>query len=146
MKLDINTLVGQLAAERDIEPEKLVDAIAEAISSAARKQYKDRGVHTEIDPVTGEVESWRIRMVVEEVEDHGPMMMIPGGSFLFGESQEEVNVAPFFIDTGHPPAAWVHSLYDWLRDRGENPVYATVEQMALEEGRLLTAEDAMGAE
>jgi len=69
MKLDINTLVGQLASERDIEPEKLVDAIAEAISSAARKQYKDRGVHTEIDPETGEVESWRIRMVVEEVED-----------------------------------------------------------------------------
>jgi N utilization substance protein A len=69
MKLDINTLVGQLASERDIEPEKLVDAIAEAISSAARKQYKDRGVHTEIDPETGEVESWRIRMVVEEIED-----------------------------------------------------------------------------
>ena len=69
MKLDINTLVGQLAAERAIEPEKLIDAVAEAISSAARKQYKDRGVHTEIDPETGEVESWRIRMVVEEVED-----------------------------------------------------------------------------
>lgn len=69
MRLDINTLVGQLAAERDIEPEKLIDAIAEAISSAARKQYKDRGVHTEIDPETGEVESWRIRMVVDEVED-----------------------------------------------------------------------------
>ena len=69
MKLDINTLVGQLAAERDIEPDKLIDAIAEAISSAARKQYKDRGVHTEIDPETGEVESWRIRMVVEEGED-----------------------------------------------------------------------------
>ena len=69
MKLDINTLVGQLAAERDIEPEKLIDAIAEAISSAARKQYKDRGVHTEIDPETGEVDTWRIRMVVEEVED-----------------------------------------------------------------------------
>ncbi|MCU0305350.1 MAG: transcription termination factor NusA [Thermoanaerobaculales bacterium] len=69
MRLDINTLVGQLAAERDIEPDKLIDAIAEAISSAARKQYKDRGVHTEIDPVTGEVESWRVRMVVEEVED-----------------------------------------------------------------------------
>ena len=69
MKLDINTLVGQLAAERDIDPAKLIDAIAEAISSAARKQYKDRGVHTEIDPESGEVESWRIRMVVEEVED-----------------------------------------------------------------------------
>ena len=69
MKLDINALVNQLAAERDIEPDKLIDAVAEAISSAARKQYKDRGVHTEIDPETGEVSSWRVRMVVEEVED-----------------------------------------------------------------------------
>jgi N utilization substance protein A len=69
MKLDIQTLVRQLAVERDIEPDKLIDAIAEAISSAARKQYKDRGVRTEIDPATGEVESWRVRTVVEEVED-----------------------------------------------------------------------------
>jgi N utilization substance protein A len=69
MKLDIQTLVRQLAAERDIEPDKLIDAVAEAISSAARKQYKDRGVRTEIDPETGEVESWRVRTVAEEVED-----------------------------------------------------------------------------
>ena len=54
MKLDINTLVRQVASERDIEPEKLIDAVAEAISSAARKHYKERNVHTEIDAETGE--------------------------------------------------------------------------------------------
>ena len=43
-------VLSRALAERDIEPGKLIDAIAEAISSAARKQYKDRGVHTEIDP------------------------------------------------------------------------------------------------
>jgi N utilization substance protein A len=69
MKLDINTLVRQVASERDIEPEKLIDAIAEAISSAARKHYKERNVHTEIDPVSGEVVCWTVRDVVEEVED-----------------------------------------------------------------------------
>ncbi len=69
MKLDINTLVRQMAAERDIEPEKLIDAIAEAISSAARKHYKERSVHTEIDPESGEVFCWKTRTVVEEVED-----------------------------------------------------------------------------
>jgi len=37
MKLDINMLVRQMAAERDIEADILVDAVAEAISSAARK-------------------------------------------------------------------------------------------------------------
>ncbi len=69
MKLEINTLVRQMAAEREIEPEKLIDAIAEAISSAARKHYKERSVRTEIDPVTGEVWCWKVRSVVEEVED-----------------------------------------------------------------------------
>lgn len=69
MKLDINMLVRQMAAERDIETEKLVEAIAEAISSAARKHYKVRNVHTDINVESGEVQSWTARTVVEEVED-----------------------------------------------------------------------------
>jgi N utilization substance protein A len=69
MKLDINLLVRQMAAERDIEAETLVEAVAEAISSAARKHYKDRNVYTEIDVESGEVQSWIARDVVEEVED-----------------------------------------------------------------------------
>ena len=69
MKLEINTLVRQMAAERDIDPDKLVEAVAEAISSAARKHYKERNVRTEIDAETGEVYCWTARDVVEEVED-----------------------------------------------------------------------------
>ncbi len=69
MKLDINLLVRQMAAERDIEADILVTAVAEAISSAARKHYKERNVYTEIDVESGEVESWTARDVVEEVED-----------------------------------------------------------------------------
>jgi len=69
MRLDINTLVRQVAAERDIEADKLIDAVAEAISSAARKHYKERSVRTEIDPLSGEVQCWKVRSVVEEVED-----------------------------------------------------------------------------
>ncbi len=69
MKLEINTLVRQVAVERDIEPEKLIDAIAEAISSAARKHYKERNVLTEIDPESGEVQCWSIRDVMETAEE-----------------------------------------------------------------------------
>ena len=39
-------------------------------------------------------------------------------------------IQEFFIDNAHPPAAWVHKVYDWLVARGDNPVFATVEQMA----------------
>jgi N utilization substance protein A len=81
MKLDINTLVRQVAAERDIEPEKLVDAIAEAISSAARKHYRERSVRTEIDPLTGDVQCWKVRTVVEEIED-------PETEMTLGEARE----------------------------------------------------------
>ena len=69
MKIDINMLVTQMAAERDIEADTLVEAVAEAISSAARKHYKERNVHTDIDVQSGEVECWTARDVVEEVED-----------------------------------------------------------------------------
>lgn len=69
MRLDINTLVRQVAAEREIEPEKLIAAIEEAISSAAKRQFKEKNVQTEIDPETGEVSCWKVRDVVEEIED-----------------------------------------------------------------------------
>ena len=36
--------------------------------------------------------------VVEEIEDHGPMMLIAGGTFLFGTEGHEVNLTPFYID------------------------------------------------
>ncbi|TVQ90425.1 MAG: ATP-dependent DNA helicase RecQ [Deltaproteobacteria bacterium] len=39
-------------------------------------------------------------------------------------------VQQFFIDNSHPPVEWVHALYDWLVDRGENPVFASIEEMA----------------
>ncbi|MCA9488306.1 MAG: RecQ family ATP-dependent DNA helicase, partial [Myxococcales bacterium] len=36
----------------------------------------------------------------------------------------------FFIDNAHPPADWVQKLWRWLRDRDENPVFASLETMA----------------
>jgi N utilization substance protein A len=69
MKLEINTLIRQVASERAIEADKLLEAVAEAITSAARKHFKERNVATEIDPVSGEVSCWRVRDVVDEVED-----------------------------------------------------------------------------
>jgi len=36
----------------------------------------------------------------------------------------------FFIDNSHPPAEWVHALYDWMLAQNENPIFARVEEMA----------------
>ncbi len=35
----------------------------------------------------------------------------------------------FFIDNSHPPAEWVHRLWQWLVDQRENPVFRSVEAM-----------------
>jgi len=37
-------------------------------------------------------------VLVQEVEDHGTMMLVPAGSFLFGGEREAVNVPAFYID------------------------------------------------
>lgn len=47
---------------------------------------------------------------------------------LFNKSDRRVQ--EFFIDNSHPKAEWVHRVYDWLVDRAENPVFASVEEMA----------------
>ncbi|MCB9680019.1 MAG: RecQ family ATP-dependent DNA helicase [Alphaproteobacteria bacterium] len=39
-------------------------------------------------------------------------------------------IQQFFIDNAHPPAEWVHALYDWLQTQRRNPVYATLDELA----------------
>ncbi len=99
MKLEINTLVRQVAAERDIEPEKLVEAIAEAISSAARKHFKERNVLTEIEPESGEVQCWIVRDVVEEVEDPETEMTLEQARQIDPEAQIGTPVKLDSLDT-----------------------------------------------
>ncbi|HVN31461.1 MAG TPA: transcription termination factor NusA [Thermoanaerobaculaceae bacterium] len=72
MKMELGTLIRQVSHEREIEPERLVTALEDAISQAARKHYHERGVRTQIDPESGEMTCYRIRKVVatpEEVTD-----------------------------------------------------------------------------
>jgi len=70
--MELATLIRQVSHEREIEPERLVTALEDAISQAARKHYHERGVRTQIDPESGEMTCYRIRTVVatpEEVTD-----------------------------------------------------------------------------
>jgi N utilization substance protein A len=99
MKLEINTLVRQVAAERDIEPAKLVEAIAEAISSAARKHFRQRNVLTEIEPESGEVQCWVVRDVVEEVEDPETELTLEQARQIDPEAQIGTQVKLDSLDT-----------------------------------------------
>jgi ATP-dependent DNA helicase RecQ len=44
--------------------------------------------------------------------------------------EEDRRTQEFFIDGAHPPAAWVHALWDALNARAVNPVFASTEELA----------------
>lgn len=44
--------------------------------------------------------------------------------------EEDRRTQEFFIHSAHPPAAWIHAVWDALREKGENPVFMTVEALA----------------
>jgi N utilization substance protein A len=72
MTMELGNLIRQVSHEREIEPERLVTALEDAISQAARKHYHERGVRTQIDPESGEMICYRVRKVVatpEEITD-----------------------------------------------------------------------------
>lgn len=79
MKMELGTLIRQVSHEREIEPQRLVAALEDAISQAARKHYHERGVRTQIDPESGEMTCYRVRKVVatpEEVTDPTAEMLL----------------------------------------------------------------------
>ncbi len=79
MKMELGILIRQVSHEREIEPERLVVALEDAISQAARKHYHERGVRTKIDLESGEMTSFRVRTVVatpEEVTDPTAEMLL----------------------------------------------------------------------
>jgi N utilization substance protein A len=69
MKMELRNLITQVSHEREIEPERLVAALEDAISQAARKHYRERGVQTRIDLEAGELTCWRVRTIVATVEE-----------------------------------------------------------------------------
>jgi N utilization substance protein A len=62
------SVIRQVSREKDIDPEKMFGALEEAMSSAARKFYRDKAVVTSIDRKTGEMAVTSQRTVVEELD------------------------------------------------------------------------------
>ncbi len=71
--MDIKTIssaVKQIAAERGIEPEKVLEAIETALASAYKKEYRKRSevVRAKFDSKKGDVKFWLIKTVVDPDE------------------------------------------------------------------------------
>ena len=54
---------------------------------------------------------------------------LPSRAVLLGHSSDR-RIQEFFIDGAHPPAEWVHRVWEALRAHDDNPVFASVEQLA----------------
>ena len=69
---DINftEILRQVAREKEIELDRWIRAIEDAMASAAKKQHRIKEpVRARLDPVTGKFEAFIVKTVVEKVED-----------------------------------------------------------------------------
>ncbi len=70
MNLEAIHLLEQIAREKGIDKDYLIDAIKSAIEVAARKNFpKLQTLHTEFDPETGEIKIFSEMTVVEKLEN-----------------------------------------------------------------------------
>jgi N utilization substance protein A len=79
------SVIRQVSREKDIDAEKMFGALEEAMSSAARKFYRDKAVVTAIDRKTGEMAVTSRRTVVEELDTESEE---PPPQILLSEAQE----------------------------------------------------------
>src|SRR3990167_96164 len=64
----MNAALDQLESERGIPKEKIIEAIADALAAAYKKDYGKRGqiVRAAFDPRTGDVSFVQVKTVVDE--------------------------------------------------------------------------------
>jgi N utilization substance protein A len=69
-ELNLNEILRQVAREKDIDLERWIGALEDAMASAAKKQHRIKEpVRARLDRETGKFEAFIVKKVVEEVED-----------------------------------------------------------------------------
>lgn len=65
---DIGKAIKQVAEEKGLAPEKVLEAIESAIAAAYKREYGERGeiIRAKLDIKTGEIKFWRLKTVVDE--------------------------------------------------------------------------------
>jgi N utilization substance protein A len=89
MILDIGQIIAQLGKEKGIDKQVIVDAIKEALESAARKKYgMNKILEATFEPETGEFEILEFRTAVAEVTDPDTQMTLAEAAELDPEAIE----------------------------------------------------------
>src|SRR3989344_8747186 len=65
---NFTSAIAQIAEEKGIPSEKVVETIEQAIGAAYKKDYGERGqiIKAKLDPATGAVKFWQVKQTVTE--------------------------------------------------------------------------------
>ncbi|MEK7203713.1 MAG: transcription termination factor NusA [Patescibacteria group bacterium] len=79
--------IKQIAEEKGISEQRIIDTIDAAIASAYKKDYGKKGqiIRAKLDPVSGRISVWQIKYVVEGVDEEGHIT-----GFVLRRDEEEV--------------------------------------------------------
>ena len=67
---NLSEVLQQVAREKDIDFERWISALEDAMASAAKKQHRIKApVRSTFDPETGKFEAFIVKTVAEEIED-----------------------------------------------------------------------------
>ena len=93
---ELSKALKQVAEEKGLDPEKVLDVIESSIAAAYKKEYGERGevVKCKMDQKTGELNFWQVKTVVDDttvrfVEEEEEAPGVEGGA---GENKKEVIV------------------------------------------------------
>jgi N utilization substance protein A len=69
--MDLKTFtaaIAQIAEEKGIPYDKVIESIESAIAAAYKKDYGEKGqiIKAKLDPETGKVKFWQVKLVVGE--------------------------------------------------------------------------------
>lgn len=68
--IDLVQVLQQVTREKNIDMERWISALEDAMASAAKKQHRIKEpVRAQLDTTTGKFNAWVVRTVVEEIED-----------------------------------------------------------------------------
>jgi N utilization substance protein A len=105
--MDIKSFKGalaQIAEERGISPERVIETIEAAIATAYKKDYGEKGqkIKAKFNPVSGDVKFWQIKLVVddsmlyteEEIEEMKENKTMPQDESSYAKASEDGTEVP----------------------------------------------------
>jgi len=65
---NFTSAISQIAEEKEIPTEKVIETIEMALAAAYKKDYGKKGqiIKAKLEPITGEVKFWQVKLVVDE--------------------------------------------------------------------------------